>query len=256
MRFESLGRILLLRGRAHPIWLCFLVFLAAATSPGCSPRPLQAPEKLKGSNATHPLPAGAVYDPGLPAERLFEGGQAGRPATQERRRTVADPQRSDTWRIEIDRPDPQSPDGWRLSRSVHIARMDTGAIAMVGVDDIPENSATTFSPPLLLLPPCLGDDQQFTSTSKVEIRRISTGKVIDRGEAVSGASLRSPPDDSGATWTLWTTLDMKLSAARVEQRTAQNIIPGRGMVWERESLRVRIGPITIRSSDEVWTIVP
>ncbi|MBX3383686.1 MAG: hypothetical protein KF864_09280 [Phycisphaeraceae bacterium] len=256
MRFESLGRLLPLCGKSHPIRLCFLVIAAAATPPGCSPRSFQAPEKLKGSTATLPLPAGAVYDPALPAERLFEGGQAGRPATQERRRTVADPQRSGAWRIEIDRPDPQSPDGWRLSRSVQIARMDTGAIAMVGVDDIPENSTTTFSPPLLLLPPTLADDQQFTSTSKVEIRRISTGKVIDRGEAVSGASLRMPPDDSGATWTLWTTLDMKLSAARVEQRTAQNIIPGRGMVWERESLRVRIGPITIRSSDEVWTIVP
>jgi hypothetical protein len=241
---------------SHAFGVAALSLLIACAAVGCGGRTNLTPGEKLGTTDSPGLPASAVYSPSLPGERLFLGGPKGRTPREERRTITADAPASSAWKIEFWQPDAKAESGWSLRRTVRLVQATDGSVAMATVDDVPEDSTTVFTPPLTLLPALLAGDDTFTAKSAVEIRSMKSGKAIDRGEATASASLRAPPPDSDISWSVWTSLVMTLSAARVQQRTLQHIHKERGMIREQESLRVRLGPLTIRSSDEAWTAKP
>jgi len=126
---------------------------------------------------------------------------------------------------------------------------------MVEVMDAKEKTITRFEPPIALAPPRLPAGESFTDASRVVVTRIADGEVIERGTAETRAELvgHEPGPPPAFEWT--STLTMRLSAALVTKRSTQSVQDGPGVVAERESLRVTVGPFTVRSSDERWTLI-
>ncbi len=207
-----------------------------------------APHAVLPAAAAVTLGADQVYRPGS-AVREFTGGLAGKsPTTQRRKHGEIDA--SGSWALQIDG---RTKSGdWKPVRTVRLVRAADGAVAMSDVRDEKEKNITAFDPPLVLMPARLAAGDTFTASSKVRITRISDGGLVEQGTAESGATLRGHAAGPPATFELESTLRMQLSTAKVLEITLYTVREGEGVVGEHETLNVTIGPLTVRSAEEIW----
>lgn len=223
----------------------FLALLLA----GCA---APAPRATLASPAAATLSADLIYIPGSPT-REFSGGRAGsKPRPQRRSQAAADDQ--GRWVVTMSAPDKSG--AWSPIRTVLLQRDADGTVRMVQVTDAAEKTTTHFVPPLALMPAVLAPERPFSDQSTVQVARISDGQIIERGTAQTLAELVGHQPGPPAVFEWRSTLTMQLSAAKVLKVSIQTVQADRGVIAEHESLNVTVGPFTVRSSEESWTIAP
>jgi len=232
-----------------------LVFMLLPAALGCS----NAPKRVApaGMIVSGSIRASDVYSPG-PRERIFESVST-KPSPGgglQQRRTTTPADVDGAWSLIIDKPQRVAmgakPGEWIRERELRVARTADGSVMMLRITDFEKKTTTSFIPPLILLPPILGGGAPFTAQSKLEVRDAGRSeKVTDRGEATLTATLESRGEHDA---TIFQTMLFEIGPAKVEQERVQRIaVDGTGLIAESESLRVKVGFITIKSKQAAWS---
>ncbi len=132
-----------------------------------------------------------------------------------------------------------------------------GQIVLLAEEDVAENVAITYDPPLMLLPKRVAMDEKVEGDSAMTVNHLKTGKNRDSGKChyetrlLGMQKVQTPAGEFDAyIFETIRTIDLSLAKVKVTIQTAH--VAGKGIVMTRVDRKTRaIGFINL-SKSEAW----